>query len=83
MQKPTATNITDVALSRFGEAADQRFKEILTNALRHLHDFVREDEPEVHAEPGFERRSARFQFFRLPLTLGRDLEPLGMRGGQA
>jgi hydroxyquinol 1,2-dioxygenase len=42
MQKLTANNITDVALGRFGQVANPRFKEIMTSALRHLHDFVRE-----------------------------------------
>ncbi|HXZ87006.1 MAG TPA: intradiol ring-cleavage dioxygenase [Candidatus Binataceae bacterium] len=42
MQKLTAANITDVALSRFGKPANERFREILTSALRHLHAFVRE-----------------------------------------
>ena len=42
MQKLTATNITDVALSRFGKATNERLREVLTSALRHLHEFVRE-----------------------------------------
>jgi hydroxyquinol 1,2-dioxygenase len=42
MQKLTANNITDVALARFGQVANPRFKEIMTSVLRHLHDFVRE-----------------------------------------
>jgi len=42
MQKLTPTNITDVALERFGEIGNQRFREVITSAIRHLHDFVRE-----------------------------------------
>jgi hydroxyquinol 1,2-dioxygenase len=42
MEKLTANNITDVALARFGEVHNPRFREIMTSALRHLHDFVRE-----------------------------------------
>ena len=42
MEKLTANNITDVALARFGEVHNRRFREIMTSALRHLHDFVRE-----------------------------------------
>lgn len=42
MQELTASNMTDVVLGRFGNATDERFREILTSLVRHLHDFVRE-----------------------------------------
>jgi hydroxyquinol 1,2-dioxygenase len=42
MQEPKETNLTEAALGRLAEAADPRFKQIMTSLIRHLHDFVRE-----------------------------------------
>jgi hypothetical protein len=43
---------------------------------------VAQDEPEIHAEPGFEGRGGRVQPLRLPVALGRHLEPVGGGGLQ-
>lgn len=42
MQEPKEANLTEAALGRLAEAADPRFKQIMTSLLRHVHDFVRE-----------------------------------------
>jgi hydroxyquinol 1,2-dioxygenase len=42
MREPKETNLTEAALGRLAEAADPRFKQIMTSLIRHLHDFVRE-----------------------------------------
>ena len=41
---------------------------------------VPQDEPEIHAEPGFENEVACVQPVRLPVALRRDLEPVGRLG---
>jgi hydroxyquinol 1,2-dioxygenase len=42
MQEPKETNLTEAALGGLAEAADPRFKQIMTSLIRHVHDFVRE-----------------------------------------
>ena len=40
----TERNLTDAVLARLGDAADPRFKQIMSSLIRHLHDFVRDVE---------------------------------------
>ena len=40
----TENNLTDAVLSRLGDVADPRFKQIMSSLIRHVHDFVRDVE---------------------------------------
>ena len=41
----TESNLTDIALERWGHIPDPRLREVMTALIKHLHAFVREVEP--------------------------------------
>ena len=58
-----------------GVPGDEQIRSDATHPINRMFADVSQDEPEVHANPGLRGRGRRVQPVRLPVTLGRDVEP--------